>query len=94
LVLRHKHLGSDDLALHDREHERAGGRIGLHQTADINIALGDNAFKRGDDALIVGENTKPAPPNCGPLAGLPDAICARHVAPDAMAAIAPAIVQR
>jgi hypothetical protein len=42
LVLRHEHLGSDHVALHDREHERAAGRVGLHQAADIHIALGND----------------------------------------------------
>ncbi len=52
LVLRHIDLGADHVALHDGEHERAAGRIGLHQRADVDIALGDDAVERGDDALI------------------------------------------
>ena len=51
-VLRHEDLGADHVALHDGEHEGAGGRIGLHQAADVDVALGDDAVERRDDALI------------------------------------------
>src|SRR6266436_3807541 len=52
LVLRNKHLRPDDVALHDREHEGAAGRIGLDQAADVDIALGDDALERRHHALI------------------------------------------
>ena len=52
LILRHVDLGADHVALHDGEHERAAHRIGLHEAADVDVALGDDAVERGDDALI------------------------------------------
>ena len=52
LLLRHVDLGPDHVALHDGEHERAAGRIGLHQAADVDIALSDDAVERGNNALI------------------------------------------
>ena len=52
LVLRHVDLRPDHVALHDGEHERAACRIGLHQAADVDVALGDDAVERGDDALV------------------------------------------
>ena len=39
-------------SLHDGEHEGAAGGIGLHQAADIDVALGDDAVERSDHALI------------------------------------------
>ena len=51
-VLRHVHLGTNDVALHEGEHESACGRVGLHQAADIDIALGDDAVEWRHDALI------------------------------------------
>ena len=53
LILRHIDLGSNDIALHDGEHERAAGRIGLHEATDVDVALGDDAVERSDDALIM-----------------------------------------
>ena len=32
--------------------KRAAGGVGLHQAADIDVALGDDAVERRDDALI------------------------------------------
>ena len=52
LVLRHIDLGADHIALLDREHESAAYRIGLHQAAHIDIALGDHSVERRDDLLI------------------------------------------
>ena len=52
LVLRHEDLGADHAVLVDGEHEGAAGRIGLHQAADIDVALGDDAVERRHDALI------------------------------------------
>ena len=51
-ILRHIYLDADHGALHDGEHEGAARRIGLHQAADVDVALGDDALERGDDALI------------------------------------------
>ena len=51
-VLRDEDLGADDVALLYREHEGAAGRIGLHQAADVDVALGDDAVERGHDVLI------------------------------------------
>src|SRR5207245_1570211 len=34
------------------EHERAADRIGLHQAAHVDVALGNDAVERGDDALV------------------------------------------
>jgi len=39
--------------LHDREHEGAAGRVRLHQAADVDIALGDDARERRHHALVV-----------------------------------------
>ena len=52
LVLRHENLCADHVSLHDGEHERAAGRIGLHQAADVDVALRDDAVERRDDSLI------------------------------------------
>ena len=49
-VLRHIDLGADDVALHQREHERVGA--GLHEAAHVDVALGDDAVKRRDHALV------------------------------------------
>ena len=46
LVLRHVKLDADHVALHQREHEGAAGRVGLHQAADIDIALRDRRRRR------------------------------------------------
>src|ERR1700730_4684773 len=52
-ILGHVDPDADDVLLHNLEHEGAAGRIALHQTADIDIALGDNAVERRDDRGIV-----------------------------------------
>ena len=52
LVLRHEDLGADHVVLVEGEHEGAAGRIGLHQAADVDVALGDDAVERRHDALI------------------------------------------
>ena len=49
LVLRNEHLGADHVGVHQREHE---GRSGLHQAAVVDVALGDHAVERRDDALV------------------------------------------
>ena len=41
-----------DIAVHQREQERAAGRIGLHQGADIDVALRDDAVEGSDHALV------------------------------------------
>ena len=48
LVLRHVDLRADHVGLHHREHEGAAGGVGLHQAADVDIALGDDAVERRD----------------------------------------------
>ena len=48
-VLRHVDLGTDNVALHQREHERCAG---LHEAARVDVPLSDNAIKRRDHALI------------------------------------------
>jgi hypothetical protein len=53
LVLRHMHKRADHVAPHDGEHEGADRRIGLHQAAHVDIALGDGAVERGNHALVV-----------------------------------------
>ena len=45
-------LRADHVALHDGEHEGAADRVGLHQAADVDVALGDDAVERRHDALI------------------------------------------
>ena len=41
-VLGHKHLNADNLGLHGREHEGSARRVGLHERAHGDVALGDN----------------------------------------------------
>src|SRR3954471_8809044 len=38
LILRDKPLSADHVALHDGGHEGAGGGVGLHERADVDIA--------------------------------------------------------
>ena len=52
-VLRDVELNADDVGVHDGEHEGAAGRVRLHQAADIDVALGDDAVERRHHALIV-----------------------------------------
>ena len=52
LILRHEHLRSDHVGLHEREHERAARCVGLHQGADIDVALGYDAVEGRHDLLI------------------------------------------
>ena len=52
LVLRHKDLRANDIALHDCEHERAADRISLHESAYVDIALNDDAVERRYDTLV------------------------------------------
>ena len=51
-VLRHIDPDADHIALHDGEHERPGCRIGLHESADIDISLSDDAVERRYDTQI------------------------------------------
>ena len=48
-VLRYVDLSTDNVALHQREHERCAG---LHEAAGVDIPLSDSAIKRRDHALI------------------------------------------
>src|SRR5208282_6739584 len=48
-ILRNIDPGADDVALHQREHECGAG---LHEAANINASLGDDAVERGYDALV------------------------------------------
>ena len=38
--------------MHQREHGGAAGRVGLHQAAVVDVALGDDAVERRHHALI------------------------------------------
>ena len=49
LVLRHEHLGADDVGVHQREHE---GRSGLHQAAVVDVALRDHTVERRHHTLV------------------------------------------
>src|SRR4029077_8703867 len=51
-ILRHVKLDADRVAVHQGKQERAARRVRLYQTADIDVALGDDAVKRGDHALV------------------------------------------
>ena len=48
-VLRHVDKDPDHVHLHDLEHEGAARGVALHQAANIDVALGDDAVERGDD---------------------------------------------
>src|SRR5262245_29595322 len=48
-VLRYIDLGTDDIALHQREHEC---RAGLHEAASVDVPLSNDAIKGRDHALV------------------------------------------
>jgi hypothetical protein len=52
-VLRHVQPNPDDVLLRGVEDGSADGGITLHQSADINVALGDDAIERRDHRGIV-----------------------------------------
>lgn len=49
LILRDKHLGTDHIRMHQREHE---GRSRRHEAAVVDVALCDHAVERRHDALV------------------------------------------
>ena len=57
-VLRHVDPDADDVLLLNLEHEGAARRVALHQTADIDVALGDEAIERRDDQGVVAVLTE------------------------------------
>jgi hypothetical protein len=51
-ILGDEYLRANDVALHDAEQERSARGVGLHQAADVDVALGDDAVEWRDHTLI------------------------------------------
>jgi hypothetical protein len=51
-ILRYEYLRTNDVALHDAEHECCTRGVGLDQAAYVDIALGNDAVKWSDYTLI------------------------------------------